>query len=568
MTNLRIILLGCGSLAWGYGVAGMADPAAGGKADEQDKRDRAALTALYEAAGGKDWSRRDNWATDVPLNEWYGVRVSFGGVVKLDLAANGLTGSIPSELGNLRDLEHLFLDNNELAGPIPSSLGNLSRLTWLDLRHNELTGSIPAELGNISRVNRHGHRHTPRVLKLGGNSLGGTIPAALGNLLDLKELELDGNQLTGEIPSELGNLKDLRTLKLGRNKLTGKIPPQLGGLWRLDVLDLGGNQLTGRIPSGLFTWHDRSCFVVLDLGSNRLEGEIPPEVGLHDCLETLRLSGNRLEGSLPGKILDLGRLDTFHFEANQGACAPNTTDFVDWLEGIGSTSGPFCDNGADGSGDSGSGDSGGGDSGGGDSGGGDSGGGDGDGDSGGGDGDGQEDGGDGDDGDDSGTGTTGARPVSSMSVVDTSLVFKRASNGRLYFGIHDGRAGTVNDAVPDSWNIWQVPLEFDAVNLYEDGQLYIDIDRSDGQGGAVQSALDPGIRYAVTLAYTDKSGAHVVYTAVFDADIGDIHLYPDNSDDAVRFYDALAGRSGNTSYSEVTLTATVSDDPDIKPTGD
>ena len=155
-----------------------------------------------------------------------------------------------------------------------------------------------------------------------------------------------------------------------------------------------------------------------------------------------------------------------------------------------------------------------------------------------------------------------------MSVEDTSLQFKRASDDRLYFGIHDGRADAVNDAVPESWNIWQVPLEFDAVKLYEDGQLYIDIDRSDGEGGAVQSALDPDVRYAVTLEYTNERGVQVVYTAVFDQDIGDIHLYPDNSAAAVRFYDALAGRRGNTSYSEVTLTATVSDDPDIQPTGD
>ena len=202
---------------------------------------------------------------------------------------------------------------------------------------------------------------------------------------------------------------------------------------------------------------------------------------------------------------------------------------------------------------------GGGDPGGGDSGGGDSGGGDSAGD----------DGGDGDDGDGSGTGTTGPRPVvSSMSVEDTSLQFKRASDDRLYFGIHDGRADTVNDAVPESWNIWQVPLEFDAVKLYEDGQLYIDIDRSDGEGGAVQSALDPETRYAVTLEYTNRRGARVAYTAVFEEDIGDIRLYPDNTDAAVRFYDALAGRRGNTSYSEVTLTATVSDDPDIQPTAD
>ena len=85
-----------------------------------------------------------------------------------------------------------------------------------------------------------------------------------------------------------------------------------------------------------------------------------------------------------------------------------------------------------------------------------------------------------------------------------------------------------------------------AVKLYEDGQLYIDIDRSDGEGVAVQSALDLETRYAVTLEYTNERGVHVVYTAVFDEDIGDIDLYPDNGDNAERFCDALVGRRGST----------------------
>lgn len=33
-----------------------------------------ALTALYESTGGDGWTHNDNWCSDKPLNEWYGVR--------------------------------------------------------------------------------------------------------------------------------------------------------------------------------------------------------------------------------------------------------------------------------------------------------------------------------------------------------------------------------------------------------------------------------------------------------------------------------------------------------------
>jgi len=39
-----------------------------------------------------------------------------------------LSGTIPSELGQLEKLEGLVLSNNEFTGPLPSEVGNLQRL--------------------------------------------------------------------------------------------------------------------------------------------------------------------------------------------------------------------------------------------------------------------------------------------------------------------------------------------------------------------------------------------------------------------------------------------------------
>ena len=119
--------------------------------------EREALRALFDALGGSGWSHSNNWRTDTPLGDWYGVEVdSQGRVIGLRMAVwvdtedggreklgNGLTGVIPPELGSLPHLRVLDLSHNQLEGPIPAQLGSLSSLQVLDLRGNQLTGPIP-----------------------------------------------------------------------------------------------------------------------------------------------------------------------------------------------------------------------------------------------------------------------------------------------------------------------------------------------------------------------------------------------------------------------------------------
>ena len=66
--------------------------------------DREALVALYNATGGPNWNSNDNWLSDMPIREWYGVTTDDGRVIVLDLMENQLSGEIPPELGNLTNL--------------------------------------------------------------------------------------------------------------------------------------------------------------------------------------------------------------------------------------------------------------------------------------------------------------------------------------------------------------------------------------------------------------------------------------------------------------------------------
>ncbi len=151
-----------------------------------------ALVALYNSTDGTNWldNPDNNWnVTNTPCS-WTKITCGDEHVTELMLHSNQLSGSIPSELGNLSQLTFLTLWSNQLSGPIPSELGNLSQLTSLDLWNNQLSDSIPSELGNLSQL----------------------ISLILGN-----------NQLSGEIPlslSSLNNLGNNNGLDLGYNKLT------------------------------------------------------------------------------------------------------------------------------------------------------------------------------------------------------------------------------------------------------------------------------------------------------------------------------------------------------------
>ncbi|SVD61753.1 uncharacterized protein METZ01_LOCUS414607, partial [marine metagenome] len=95
---------------------------------------------------------------------------------ELELFFSGLTGEIPSEIGNLTNLTYLSLGINQLTGEIPSEIGNLTNLTSLSLSSNQLTGAIPPEIGNLTNL---------IVLGLQDNQLTGSIPIEIGNLSNL-----------------------------------------------------------------------------------------------------------------------------------------------------------------------------------------------------------------------------------------------------------------------------------------------------------------------------------------------------------------------------------------------
>ena len=104
---------------------------------------------------------------DDPSEQWRGVTMENGRVVKLELDGFEMTGGVPTVLGQLTSLKVLSLADTRLTS-VPAEIGQLTSLQELYLQHNQLT----------------------------------SVPAEIGQLASLEELVLSGNQLTS-LPAEI-----------------------------------------------------------------------------------------------------------------------------------------------------------------------------------------------------------------------------------------------------------------------------------------------------------------------------------------------------------------------------
>ena len=306
------------------------------------------LLAVRDELTGTTSTRALNWEDEFSIADWYGVVLSGTPQRVTELRLHGenanverglteakLNGTIPAELGALRELTLLYLHRNNLTGEVPGGLNSLSNLERLYLYDNHLTG-ISAELGagmtSLKRLFAHRNALTGEIppglgsmpnldwLTLYDNDLTGEIPPELGNLTDLRRLYLHRNKLGGAIPGELAYMSSLTHMLLHSNDLRGAIPPKLGDLPNLVWLSLYDNELTGVIPSRL---GDLTNLERLYLHRNQLTGIIPSALGSLSSLTNLWLNENELSGTIPDELSNLGSLERWRLAGNDlTGCLP------------------------------------------------------------------------------------------------------------------------------------------------------------------------------------------------------------------------------------------------------
>ncbi|MBI2212828.1 MAG: hypothetical protein HYU52_04205 [Acidobacteria bacterium] len=290
--------------------------------------ERDALVAIYNATGGPAWTSRTGWLGAAGTEcSWAGVVCEGGRVAYLYLQENNLSGTIPTEIGNLTALYDLFLSaNTKLTGPLPPTLANLVNLERFWANNNELNGTLApvATLPKLTELVLSANAFTGDVvvpsspdlsaLNLDNNQLSGAIPASITSRTKLRTIFLNNNQLSGAIPADIGNLAALEVLSLSVNAISGAIPPSIGSLTKLRAIGLADNELSGSIPESL------SNLVVLEelyLSENELTGPIPAGIGNLQNLAELWMNNNQLTGDIPAGIGSLPNLVRLFLGANR-----------------------------------------------------------------------------------------------------------------------------------------------------------------------------------------------------------------------------------------------------------
>lgn len=201
---------------------------------------RQALVEFYKATNGDKWNKNDNWCSNKPIDEWFGVikgsDVPY--VQGLELEGNNLTGHLPDGdcLLRMGSLGSLYLWDNEIGGTIPSCLDHLYTLYGFHLNRNHLTGEISEKLFELPYMER---------FEVEGSKLTGPMPAGLSRLMNQNfNVNVSGNDLSGEVPEAI--YKHPRF-----SQLWDYILPQSGHLVLpdipapvFDVEDINGNRFS------------------------------------------------------------------------------------------------------------------------------------------------------------------------------------------------------------------------------------------------------------------------------------------------------------------------------------
>lgn len=223
---------------------------------------RKMLIKLYQDTDGDNWTNNENWCSDKPINEWYGIEVRDDQKININLDDNSLTGSI--NITNCASLYTLSCEYNSIKSIDVSGCKNLFELRCSDNQLTELT------------VNDCSYLWT---LGAGGNLISNITLTGLTRLVNLS---ISGNQITN---LDLSNCTSLVVLYCSNNQLAEL---DLSANKKLETIGCGNNLLKTLDLSNQTSWWGIFC------GANPLTNLILPTDHNPDNLCKLECSNSQL----------------------------------------------------------------------------------------------------------------------------------------------------------------------------------------------------------------------------------------------------------------------------------
>lgn len=213
---------------------------------ETEKDDiREMLIKLYNDTDGDNWTNNENWCSDKPIEEWYGIEVRSDQKIAITLDDNSLTGSI--DMANCSFLYSLSCNYNSLKSIDVSGCTNLDELCCYRNQLTELSVYGCSYLWTIQAWN---------------NELSSI---ALTGLTRLANLSIEANQIK---KMDVSNCTNLSTLYCSSNQLTEL---DLAENKRLCMISCDYNQLKTLDLSNQVGWSGINC------SDNQLTSLILPE---------------------------------------------------------------------------------------------------------------------------------------------------------------------------------------------------------------------------------------------------------------------------------------------------
>lgn len=320
--------------------------------DTNDKvSERELLIEFYKATGGDNWINNENWCSDKPIEEWYGIGLRGKNVGIINLDNNNLTGtadlrkfkdltsvsctgnSLTSiDVSGLEILEFLYCNNNKLTS---LNVSGAKQLEIIHCQYNQLTNiqltDLPELFQFVCYNNKISQLNVAELTNLASLSCGYNQLTSIdiSQLKDLQGLDCIGNQLTSLNISNLSKFRSLRCISNNISNLNLTNLPNLehiecdnnlltnidlshftelkivdcnsnqltnlnvANLNKLEELDCHNNQLTNLSTSGLTNLKKLHCHnnQLINIGTSSLSN-----------LEELHCDGNQL------KLLDVSNL--------------------------------------------------------------------------------------------------------------------------------------------------------------------------------------------------------------------------------------------------------------------
>lgn len=148
----------------------------------------------------------------------------------LDLSFNSFTGALSDDITNAKQLCYLNLCSNNLSGAIPeelytlTSLGSLNLSSWYEHNgvlldnKNSFSCELSSRIGNLINLEE---------LYVSNCDLYGEIPESLTNLNKLCRCRIHDNNFSGDIPDSLKDMSNLSEFWCHGNRLSGFISKDL-----------------------------------------------------------------------------------------------------------------------------------------------------------------------------------------------------------------------------------------------------------------------------------------------------------------------------------------------------